>query len=289
MPNHSLGTPARRSERVLLRIPIRVEGEDTLGNAFDETTYTLVVNRSGGLIIVAHLLQPGTVLKITNLKSQISCPFEVVMRAATSLSGHPEWGVKCLDPEVEIWGVHFPTRTEEPAQPDLTHVMLECQECFSREMAALTVQQYRELVAQSSLPRPCPKCGATRDWKFGFMEAELEEVSPDLPTPSVSGSTAQSEVGKRRDKRLAVKLPLEVRLPDGCEETSTTENISKSGLCFACNLEMQVGDRVYVSVGLDAPVEQREIPARIMWRRPATGKGRAFYGAKLEGGRGEGQ
>ena len=32
------------------------------------------------------------------------------MRAATSLSGHPEWGVKCLDPEVEIWGVHFPTR-----------------------------------------------------------------------------------------------------------------------------------------------------------------------------------
>jgi len=37
-----------------------------------------------------------------------------------------------------------------------------------------------------------------------------------------------------------------------------------------------------VRVGLDSPDEQRDIPARIMWRRPAKDKGRAFYGAKLE-------
>jgi Tfp pilus assembly protein PilZ len=83
---------------------------------------------------------------------------------------------------------------------------------------------------------------------------------------------------------LAVKLPLGVRLPDGSEETGTTENISKSGLCFACNLEMHVGERVYVRVGLDNPEEKRDIPARVMWRRPAEEKGRAFYGVKLEGG-----
>jgi len=47
---------------------------------------------------------------------------------------------------------------------------------------------------------------------------------------------------------------------------------------------MQVGDRVYVTVGLDAPEERRDIPGLIMWRRPAKDKGRAFYGVKLEGG-----
>ena len=77
---------------------------------------------------------------------------------------------------------------------------------------------------------------------------------------------------------------LGVGLPDGLEETGTTENISKSGLCFASSLEMQVGDRVYVTVGLDAPEERRDIPGLIMWRRPAKDKGRAFYGVKLEGG-----
>jgi hypothetical protein len=282
MPDHSLGTPARKGERVLLRIPIRVEGKDARGNAFQETTQTLVVSRSGGQIVVSHPLQPGDVIKITNLRNKISCSFQVVVRIAKSLSGTPEWGVKCLEPEAEIWGVHFPTRTKEPSRTDLVHVLLECQECLSREMAALTVQQYRKLAAQSSLPRPCPKCGATRDWKFGFIEVELEEVLPSVPAPTASGATAPSEAEKRQDKRLAVKLPLGVRLPDGCEETSRTENISKSGLCFECSLEMHVGERMYVRVGLDSEEEQRDIPARVMWRRPTKQQGRAFYGVKLE-------
>jgi hypothetical protein len=282
MLNERFGKSSRRSERVLLRIPIRVVGKDTHGNAFDETTYTLVVNRSGALIVVAHLLQPGVVIKITNIKSQISCSFEVVMRAAESLSGTPEWGVKCLEPEIEIWGVHFPARPEGHADAGLIHVLLECRECTSREMAALTVEQYRRLEAQSRLPRPCPKCRVIRDWEFVVTEVGLGGISPSLQVPSASGLTPRDEADRRRDKHLAVKLPLEIRFPDGSEETSTTENISESSLCFACDLEMQIGDRLYVSVGLDPPSEQRDIPARIMWRRPAQGKGRAFYGAKLE-------
>jgi len=284
MPEQTVGTAVRKSERVLLRIPIRVEGKDTLGNEFDETTYTLVVNQSGGLIVVVHPLQPGAVIKITNLNNQISCFFQVVMRAARSLSGTPEWGVKCLEPEVEIWGVHFPARTEEPAEADLIHVLLECRECASREMAPLTVEQYRRLVANSSLPRPCSKCDFPRDWTFAVVEIGPVRPSPGLPATSISELALQREVERRQEKRLAVKLPLGIRLPDGNEETSTTENISKSGLCFACNLEMQVGERVYVRVGLDSPEEQRDIPARITWRRPAKDKGRAFYGAKLERG-----
>ena len=283
MATHSLGPLARRSERALLRIPIRVEGEDAYGNAFDETTSTLVVNRYGGLIMVSYLLKPGTVIRITNLQNQASCCFQVVTRALRSLSGIPEWGVKSLQPDVEIWGVYFPTRAEEPPQAHVIHVLLECQECFSREMAALTAQQYRRLLAQSSLPHPCRKCSATRNWKLGFVEVELDEVSPSLPVAGASESTPQEGADQRRGKRLVVKLPLGVRLPDGREETSTTENISKSGLCFACSLEMQIGDRVYVNAGLDSPGEGHDVPARIMWRRPSD-DGRSFYGAKLEGG-----
>jgi hypothetical protein len=281
--HHSTATPARKSERALLRIPIRVEGEDAHGNAFVEVTSTLVVNRSGGLIIVSHLLKPGSAIRITNLRNQASSSFQVVMRASRSLTGAPEWGVKSLEPDVEIWGVYFPTRAEEPAQAEVVHVLLECQECASREMAALTVPQYRRLLAQSSLPHPCPKCNATRDWKCGFVEVELDEVLPSLPVAGAPGATHREEAERRRDKRLVVKLPLEVMLPDGSEETSTTENISKSGVCFACNLEMQIGDRVYVSVGAGSPGEELDIPARVVWRRPAAEKGRAFYGVKLEG------
>jgi Tfp pilus assembly protein PilZ len=79
-----------------------------------------------------------------------------------------------------------------------------------------------------------------------------------------------------------VKLPLGLRLPDGLEETSTTENICKAGMCFGCDLEMQIGDRVYVTVGAGSAGEELDIPSRVIWRRPAKEKGRAFYGVKFE-------
>ena len=283
MATQTLGEQERKSERALLRIPIRVEGEDAFGKAFDEITSTLVVNRHGGLIIVEHLLQPGVVIKITNLRNQAFCCFQVVTHASRSMSGMPEWGVRSLQPEVEIWGVHFPTRAEEPPQEVVIHVLLECQECLSREMAALTVQQYRRLVAQSSLARPCLHCSITKNWKLGFVEVERDQLSASLPVAGASLSTPRQQAGLGRDKRLAVKLPLRVRLPDGREETSTTENISKSALCFACGLELQKGDRVYVNVGLDSPGKGRAVPASIVWRNPGVAKGRAFYGARLEG------
>ena len=282
MPTHDSGALARKSERALLTIPIRVEGEDAQGNAFVEVTSTLMVNRSGGLIPVSHPLKLGSTIRITNLKNQASSSFQVVRRASTSLSGISEWGVKSLEPDVEIWGVHFPARPEEPTQADIVHVLLECQECSGREMATLTVPQYRRLMEQSSLPRPCPKCNATKDWKLGFVEVEIHEVAAGLPAAPGSESAPWDGTERRRDKRLVVKLPLGVRLPDGSEEAGTTENLCKSGVCFACDLELQIGDRVYVSVATDTPEEQRDIPSRVVWRRPGKERGRAFYGVKLE-------
>jgi len=281
MPDQTFETQ-RKSERALLRIPIRVEGKDAEGDAFNETTYTLVVNQSGGLIVVSHLLQPGAVIKITNLNTQVVCFFQVVMRSARSLSGTPEWGVKCLDPNIEIWGVHFPSKTEEPADASLIHVLLECCECTAREMTPLTVEQYRRLVEHTTLPRPCPRCDFPRDWRFAVIEIGPDRPAPGLPAGSISELAEQREIEQRQEKRLAVKLPLGIRLPDGGEDTTTTENISKTGVCFATDLELRVGERIYVRVGLGSPDEQRDIPARVMWRRPAQDKGRAFYGAKLE-------
>jgi len=283
MANHSTGALARKSERALLRIPIRVEGEDADGNSFVEITSTLVVNRSGGLIIVSRLLKPGSTIKITNLKNQASSSFQVVTRASRSLSGIPEWGVRCLEPDVEIWGVYFPARAEETRQVDIIYVLLECQECLGREMATLTVPQYQRLLAQLSLPRPCPKCRAPRNWKLGFVEVEADEVVPGLLAAAGSESTPWGGADRRREKRLVIKLPLGVRLADGSEDTCTTENLCKSGVCFACDLEMQIGDRVYVSVAAGTPAEQRDIPSRVVWRRPAKEKGRALYGVKMEG------
>jgi hypothetical protein len=183
MRNQIMRERTRRSERVLLRIPIRVEGNDALGCAFEETSYTLVVNGGGGLIALWHELKPGGVIRITNIKSQVTCSFEVVMRAGRSLSGDPEWGVKCLELEVGICGVHFPAKTEEPAAGDLAYVLLECEQCFSREVAALTAKEFRGLTMHSSLPRPCRRCQTATGWTPPPIEADPEGSLAGLLAP----------------------------------------------------------------------------------------------------------
>jgi len=183
-------------------------------------------------------------------------------------------GVKCLAPEMEIWGVHFPDRSEEPAEADFTYVLLECRECASREMAALTVEQYRRLAARARLSRPCPECGGIRDWKLVIVEVGPGGISPSLPVPSASGLTSCDEADRRRTQTLAVKLPLEIRRPDGSEEITRTENISESGLCFACDLEMQIGDRVYVcGIGSSCRKTRHSRPNHVAKSRPGQGKG----------------
>jgi hypothetical protein len=266
---------------VVLRIPIRIQGKDGAGEAFEEMTFTLLVNRTGGLIRSAHLLAPGSTLTITNSSNRISCPFKVISRSPKSLIGGPEWVVECLEPEAEIWGVHFPAESEESSPADMIDVLLECQDCSARERVSLTLTQYRRLLGKSSIPRPCPKCKAARDWSFGFIKVELEGVVPGSESASAPG--LPQAVGERRvDKRLVVRLPLGIRLPGRHEESSKTENISTSGLCFSCSLDMQVGDAVYLTVGADTPEAGRDTPGRVVWRRPARDAGTTLYGVKLD-------
>ena len=54
----------RRSERLLITVPIRVEGVDRDGAKFVEETRTLVVNRQGARIYLKHRVAAGAMLLI---------------------------------------------------------------------------------------------------------------------------------------------------------------------------------------------------------------------------------
>lgn len=282
MPNYNVGLTARKSERALLTIPIYVEGEDVAKVHFSETAYTLIVNRDGGLIATSHVLQIGGVIRITNMRMKTSCSFRVVARAEKSLSGVPEWGVKSLEPQIDIWGVYFPAKNEELPHPDLIDALLECQECSSREMAQITVAQYRRLITQSHLQRYCPQCGTVRKWRFGFVEIGPDDISPSFSAAKGPGLTPRDKADKRREKRMVVKLPIRIRDSAGREVASTTENISKSGICFACSLNEAIGETVHVNLESDGSGIQRAFLAHILWRRPIDNEGTAIYGARLE-------
>ena len=106
--------PKRRSERVLLRIPIRVQGMDAGSHVgFAEETFTVLVNANGARISLNHAIRPNDRLRVTNLRTHKSLPFRVVGLVAEQRGETPEWGIECLEPDMDFWGISFPEPNAE--------------------------------------------------------------------------------------------------------------------------------------------------------------------------------
>lgn len=266
-----------------LQIPIEVQGNQEGGGQFRERTHTVIVNRDGARISLCHLLQPGENITITNLRTNVSCPFRVVERTGRSIGEDPEWGVECLNPEANFWDIYFPSGEQARVPGEHVDALLECAVCGARELAKLPLNDYRERSLAGTLPRNCRKCRTETEWRFGYVEALTIGRLPweGEPTPDESlGASAGSE--KRTAKRLAVKLPVRIRLPNGLEEVARTENLSRMGVCFISDLEMQPDDIIQLTIGYVLGGRQGEIPARVVWRRALEGTNRFLYGVHLE-------
>ena len=271
----------RRTERVLIQVPIEIRGNDGNGHPFHETTRTVVINRDGARISSRSALLPELRITVTNLQNQRSCPFRVVSRVQKTIGLEPEWGVECLEPGVDFWGILFPDKRPSRDGEETVDVLLECTVCKTKELAQLSLESYRGLVTKSLVGRNCKKCLDTTDWRLFFIEEEEEGA---IGAPAVKERTRLRPAGgeRRRAKRLTAKLPLRVRAADGTEEITRTENLSKTGICFYSRREMMTGDRIALAVGETPPLPDRELRARIVWTREVGGEDQFLYGVQLE-------
>jgi hypothetical protein len=77
----------RRSQRILLAVPLSVSGRHADGTAFIERASTLIVNASGGLAALKEtvLIAQSLSLKNENTNVEISCPVVNIERQADGL------------------------------------------------------------------------------------------------------------------------------------------------------------------------------------------------------------
>lgn len=270
----------RRTERVLIQVPIEVQGNDADGRAFHETTRTVVINRDGARIALRHSLRVGARITITNLQNQKQAPFRVVDRVQKTIGLDPEWGVECLDLKENFWGILFPKRAVEPARSENVDVLLECTVCRTRELAQLPLASYQKLVAKSLISLKCARCADTTDWRLCFVEEE--EGTAGAPAKMEKTRLKPAGIERRRAKRLTAKLPLRLRKGDDTVEITRTENLSKTGVCFYSKLEIMTGEEIRVSVGSTETGAEKELRARVVWGRAVGGNEQFLYGAQLE-------
>jgi c-di-GMP-binding flagellar brake protein YcgR len=112
-----LAANRRRSQRVLMTIPVRVSGQNVLGSPIEEDTQTLAISAHGALILVSTQVYRGQRLTLSNVqtKATLEC---VVAHIDRHKSGHPRVGVEFILPNPVFWHVAFPPKDWTPRHPD---------------------------------------------------------------------------------------------------------------------------------------------------------------------------
>src|SRR6266849_458859 len=112
-----LAANRRRSQRVLMTVPVRVSGQTGAGLPFDEETHTRAISAHGALILVSTQVHRGQRLTLSNVqtKAALEC---VVAHIDRHHREHPQVGVEFMLPNPMFWHVAFPPKDWTPRHPD---------------------------------------------------------------------------------------------------------------------------------------------------------------------------
>src|SRR6266436_6677959 len=112
-----LAANRRRSQRVLMTIPVRVSGKTDTGLPFGEETHTRAISAHGALILMSTQVYRGQRLTLSNVqtKAALEC---VVAHIDRRQAEHPQAGVEFTLPNPMFWHVAFPPKDWTPRHPD---------------------------------------------------------------------------------------------------------------------------------------------------------------------------
>ncbi len=98
---------SRRSERVLLSIPVTIHGEDLTGVPINESTRTIVINAHGALVRMQSFVVLNQILTIQHAQTreELYCR---VARFHRDEQGNVEVGLDFMHPSPRFWRISFP-------------------------------------------------------------------------------------------------------------------------------------------------------------------------------------
>ncbi|HLK03741.1 MAG TPA: hypothetical protein VKT53_04805 [Candidatus Acidoferrum sp.] len=117
-PNtHIHSGPKRRSQRVLMQVPVRLRGKDAQGADFDEETETLAINAHGALVLLQARLTSGSLLLLQHKRTTEEQECSVVFLGPVR-GNKAEIGLEFSAPRPQFWRVAFPPEDWSPKNPE---------------------------------------------------------------------------------------------------------------------------------------------------------------------------
>jgi len=103
----------RRTQRVIMRVPVRISGQNAVGSQFEEETHTLAVNANGALVVLSVSVRKGQLLHLLNVAigDKAEC---IVAHLGQRQRDLLEVGIAFRLPNPNFWRVAFPPRDWSP-------------------------------------------------------------------------------------------------------------------------------------------------------------------------------
>jgi len=258
----------RRSDRVSLTLLLEASGKDGHGKEFKDPARTLLVNRTGGVIILGRELGPGQEIHIRRqapTESHRQGQVRVIGQFGQQKDGSL-YGVEIVDPALDLWGVEFPEMTESAEA--VARMLLECTYCRGREVVYLNEFDLRGFEANRGIARHCKACGVPSIW---VQAAHEDEKKISSGTRGRRGSDPQGAVpasGEQRERqrvRLKTRLTACIRQPGADDELAVCEDISPIGMCFRSKRRYDANAQIDVAVPYSPDMANIFLPARVIY------------------------
>ncbi|HLY61559.1 MAG TPA: PilZ domain-containing protein [Terriglobia bacterium] len=264
------GIEKRRSDRLGVKVDVRVKGVDPNGEIVEYEGSAAGLNRHGARIKIPWPLDCGHPVRVrTTQRKPRQADFRLLPIDAPKYSVG-DYGIESLADNENFWGIEFPDSGGK--QGEDARVLLECGICHSMALFPLSILEIDALRTIGMVGKPCRTCRAESPFHYAdpiLLEGESNWlVSPHRPAD-------------RGHRRVYMQLPVEVRNSRGDVEITRTENISKTGFCFTSEKKFLRGETVRAVFPFDPITKRTELGARIIRASSIAGSRRKFYGARF--------
>lgn len=267
----------RRTDRLMLTIPLRVKGTDPKGRSFECEARTLILNCHGARIAIVQSIASGQRIRITNLVGRREADFRVVGPTSPATEQGGEWGVEYLNLKDNIWGIQFPPPA--PGGADDSAALLECLTCHAVALRKVSLVEVDVLSTSGIVSKPCENCNGLSRWGYAEKQLAMDGCAGEAGTPAEPHG-AGKESNQRRHRRVSLQLPVLIRDYNGGVEITRSENVSKGGFCFTSEKDFQIGEGIMAACPYSGAEKSLEVRARIVRRRAVEGSNRKIYGVR---------
>jgi hypothetical protein len=260
----------RRSERILLVVPIRILSEAKDGQKPSEQGETLDISRHGATISLGRKLHAGQNITITRTGLLASQAVARVIGEIQGRSGNV-YGVEFSDHAVDFWGITFPPPAE--SEKAVLRALLRCVTCRQLEVAYLDEFEAELFLAQHNLPRLCSRCGGWTTWAQPYgqtFEAAGEILQTSNPAQALDRVLARGERNRRTHGRIRLEAVACIRNPDVGEEVVLAADLARGGLSFFSSTNYTEGSQIEVAIPYSSRVPNIFAPARIVSSRRSS-------------------